>query len=312
MAGPHWDVLEWDPDKNSLGDFELLAAQADVIIGGELPLQKWPNLPKLRLYQVPWTGYDFCAPEDFPAGVPVCNTFEHETAIAEYVLLGILEWQIGLSKMNKSFRSHGWGNRWDSQFPFHGEIRGKTIGIVGYGHIGEQIAERAKAFEMRVIGVRRRKGKCPDMLDWLGPPDRLEELLSESHFVVVACDLNQETRGMIDRKRLMRMRPDGVIINVARGEVIEEHALYDALSSRQIGGAIIDVWYNYDERSQTDFWPANYPFEKLDNVILSAHQSSWTKEQIERRWTFIAGNMKRAVTGEPLANLVFTGTQTGK
>ena len=309
LVGSDWEVLEWDPRKQEVEEFAHMLAQADVVIGGKIPLEPWPDVPKLKLFQIPWTGYDFLKSGDIPAGIPVCNCFEHETSIAEYVLLAMLEWQIGLRNMDKGFRNHGWGGRGPGESLIHGEVRGRTVGIVGYGHIGAEVAKRAAAFDMRVIGVRRSAQPTPENLDWLGTTDRLDDLLGESDFVVIACDLNDETRDMINADRLGKMKSDGVIINVSRGAVIEEKALYEALSEKRIGGAVIDVWYNYMKPGEPEPWPANYPFEKLDNLIASAHECGWTLEQVARRWDFVVSNIERAVRGEELKNVVFTGTQ---
>lgn len=309
LLSDDWQILEWDPRHNAVEEFAPMATQADVVIGGKIPLESWPDTPNLKLFQIPWTGYDFFTPNDIPAGVPVCNTFEHETSISEYVLLGMLEWQIGLRRMDKGFREHGWGGRGPGESVVHGEVLGRTVGIVGYGHIGAEVAKRAKAFDMRIIGVRRSQQPTPENLDWLGGPDRLDELMAESDFVVVACDLNDETRGMINAERLAKMKPDGVIINVSRGAVIEEKALYDVLAEKRIGGAVIDVWYNYMKPDEAEPKPTNYPFEELDNLIASAHECGWTLEQVARRWAFVVSNLERAVRGEELNNVVFTGTQ---
>ena len=190
---------------------------------------------------------------------------------------------------------------------FHGEIRGSTLGIVGYGHIGHEVAKRAKAFDMRVVATRRSLQKAPEVLDWLGTPDRLHDLLRESDFVVVACDLNSVTKGMIGEKELEIMKPGSFIINISRGRVVAEEPLYNALKNGTIAGAAIDVWYNYAGSDSKSVWPSNLPFHNLDNVILSAHESAHTIGQVSRRWRFVAENINRAMRGEPLANVVFVG-----
>ncbi|MDP6730959.1 MAG: hypothetical protein QF675_13340, partial [SAR324 cluster bacterium] len=96
----HWEILTWDPEQDSPDLFLEKAMEADVIIGGKIPLQSWPKLPKLKMFQIPWTGYDFCSPQTMPQGIPVCNCYEHETTMAEYVMLAMLEWQIRLSRMD--------------------------------------------------------------------------------------------------------------------------------------------------------------------------------------------------------------------
>jgi phosphoglycerate dehydrogenase-like enzyme len=306
--GPDWEVLVWDPRTDDAADFPALAARADAVVGGGIPLDAWPPAPKLKVFQIPWTGYDFTSPERMPKGLPVCNTFEHETSIAEYVLAGMLEWTVGISRMDRAFREHGWGGKTPGGGREHGELRGGRLGVIGHGHIGREVAVRARAFGMSTVGVRRSVKPCPEELDWLGTNDRLDELLETSDFVLVACDMNAETIGMINADRLARMKPTGVLINVARGKIVEEEALFAALKEKRIGGAILDVWYNYQQPDKPPVWPSNQPFQELDNVILSAHESALTRAMHERRWRFVAENLKRAVAGATLENVVFTGT----
>ncbi len=305
-----WTVLEWDPRKHAVDDFTPMATEADVVIGGKIPLERWPAVPKLKLFQIPWAGHDFCTPADMPAGVPVCNTYEHESSIAEYVLAAMLEWRIGLRHMDANFRANGWGGKGPGESAEHGEVRGSMVGIVGYGHIGAEVARRAAAFDMRVIGIRRRQQDTPEPLDWLGTSDRLDDLLAQSDFVVIACDMNDETRGMIDAGRLAKMKPDGVLINVSRGGIVVEADLFQALERKTIGGAVIDVWWNYKKPDEPEPWPSNLPFETLDNTILSAHECGWTAEQVVRRWAFVVANLNRAVTGASLENVIYEGTQS--
>ncbi len=306
--GDDWRITTWHPDEDPVAGFAALAMEADAIIGGAIPLDPWPETPKLKLFQIPWTGHEWTGPGRMPRGVPVCNVFEHETSIAEYVLLAMLEWKIGLRHMDAEFRSHGWGGRQVADGRVHGEVRGATVGIIGYGHIGHEVAVRARAFGMNVVGIRRSQPSCPPELEWLGTMERLDELLSVSDFVVVACDLNAETRGLMNAGRLARMKPDGVIINVARGKVIDEAALFAALKEQRIGGAVIDVWYNYNQPGKPEVSPANFPFQELGNVICSGHECGWTEEQIGRRWDFVAANLARVARGEAPENLVFVGT----
>ncbi|HUS53262.1 MAG TPA: 2-hydroxyacid dehydrogenase [Thermohalobaculum sp.] len=306
--GDGWRVAIWDPAQHQPADFAALVAEADAIVGGAIPVSPWPEVLKLKLIQIPWTGHEFTSAERNPAGVPVCNCYEHETSIAEYVLLAMLEWKIGLRHLDAAFRANGWGGREIAGGPVHGEVRGATVGIIGYGHIGHEVAVRARAFGMKVVGIRRSQPPCPPELEWLGTMERLDELLEVSDFVLVACDLNDQTRGLIDAARLARMKPDGVIINVARGKVIDEAALYAALKDHQIGGAVIDVWWNYNVPDEPEVWPANFPFQELDNVICSAHECGWTQEQVDRRWDFVAENLERVVRGEAPESLLYLGT----
>ncbi|NQW01047.1 MAG: NAD(P)-binding domain-containing protein [Rhodospirillales bacterium] len=304
-----WQVLVWDPAINQADEFAAMAAQADCIVGGGIPTAQWPAIPRLKLFQIPWTGYDFCSPATMPAEVPVCNCFEHESAIAEYVLGGMLEMSLGLRRLDRDFRKGGWNGKAPGENTPHGELRDQTVGIIGYGHIGFEVAKRAKAFDMRVIGTRRSQQETPELLDWLGTPDKMHQLLSESDYVVVACDLNAETEGMIGAAQLALMKPDAIIINVARGRVIAEQALFDALHSKQIGGAVLDVWYHYNTPGKPEVRPSELAFETLDNTLLSAHESASSYHMWERRWRFVAKNFERAAAGQKPENFVFFGSQ---
>ena len=104
------------------------------------------------------------------------------------------------------------------------------------------------------------------------------------------------------------MKSNAVLINVSRGGVVEEQALFNALKSGTIGGAIIDVWYNYNQPGEDEVWPSNLPFQELDNVILTAHESCWTEQLLQRRWQVVADNVRRSMQGVEIQNVVFTGT----
>ncbi len=304
-----WVVLEWDPATNIPSEFPEMAAKADCMVGGAIPSEQWPPIPNLKLFQIPWTGYDFCSTQTMPANVPVCNCFEHESAIAEYVLGGMLEMCLGLRKLDQDFRSGGWKGKNPGENIPHGELLNATVGIIGYGHIGFEVAKRAKAFGMRVIGTRRSRQETPEFLDWLGTADKMGQLLSESDYIIVACDLNAETEGMIDEAQFAQMKPNAVIVNVARGRVIKESALYAALKSKRISGAVLDVWYTYNTPGKPEVWPSNEPFQSLDNVLLSAHESASSHKMWERRWEFVAQNFMRVANGEIPKNFIFHGTQ---
>ena len=192
--------------------------------------------------------------------------------------------------------------------PVHSEVHGKTIGVVGYGRIGQEVARRAEAFGMRIIGIARNARETPAPLDWLGTMADLDRLLSESDYVLIACPQNDETLGLIEAVRFGQMKADAVIINVARGPIIDEQSLYEALAGNRIGGAIIDVWYDYPDKGEVVERPSRFPFHELDNIRMTPHVSGWTAALLERRWAFVAQNLDRFARGEPLQNIVFQGT----
>ncbi|MBT5107671.1 MAG: phosphoglycerate dehydrogenase [Rhodospirillaceae bacterium] len=301
-----WRILKWSDGE----DFALFAeklVEADAIVGGRIR-GDWPLAPNLKLYQVPFTGVEWIKPGDVTKGCMVCNTYEHEITMAEYVIAGLLEWEIGMRASDRHFREKGWDRKMPGTGRSHGELYGKTVGIVGYGHIGWEVATRAKAFGMRVCAVSRTDRDTPAPLDWFGTMDELDRLLGESDFVVVTLPLARETRGLFDAERLGEMKPDGVIINVGRGMVIHEESLYQALSERRIGGAIIDVWYGYPTLENLDNPPSKFPFQDLDNIIMTPHNSATTDAMRDRRFDFVARNVDHLARGESLENICFEGT----
>ena len=301
-----WEILAINPPEEP-ERFDAEVGSVDVIVGGKSrPL---PPSNRLKLYHAPFTGYDWITPEELPRGVLFCNTHEHEATIAEHVMLGMLEWQIGLMRdTDPHMRKKSWDGRSISNGPLHRELFGGTVGIVGYGHIGREVARRAKAFGMTVMAVSRTVRDEGDLVDWYGTVDELGHLLGESDFVIVTAPLDDATRGMIAAPQFAQMKDDAVICNVGRGEVIDETALYEALVSRRIRGGIIDVWYDYPSKTTPNPWPSKFPFQKLDNVIMSPHNSAWTEPMGQRRWSFVAANLDRFARGEALENICFEGT----
>jgi phosphoglycerate dehydrogenase-like enzyme len=302
-----WRIEACDPATDP-ETFARFAPEADAMVGGHIA-GPWPATPKLKLFQIPFTGFDFLTPDVLPRGCIACNTYEHETSIAEYILLTMLEWEIGLSKTRAEFTAKSWNGKGPAQSPVHGEVRGKTVGIVGYGHIGHEVAVRARAFQARVIGIGRRERETPPELDWYGTTDRLGDLCTEADYVIVCAPLNDQTKGMIGTEQFRAMKPTAFIVNVGRGPIIDEDALYTALSTGQIGGGAIDVWYQYPSNDDPNPWPSKHPMQDLDNLIMTPHNSGWTQEQIDRRWTFVAANLDRLARGEAPLNPIMEGTR---
>ena len=263
-----------------------------------------PPMPSLRLVHLAVAGLDAVDLDAVPAGCPVCNSFEHEIGISEYVLAAMLHRTVDLAGRSARFKAGSWAESPRLLAPFRPELAGRTVGCIGYGHIGQAVAVRARAFGMRVMAVVGRPRPLDPAPDWLGGPDQLDRLLEASDFVLIACPLNAATQGLIGAAQLARMRPDAVLINVARGPIIDEDALFAALSARTIGGAVLDTWYRYPSGADTSVRPSRHPFHELDNVVMTPHGSGWTEGLMTRRFTVIADNLERLVAGQPLLNQV--------
>jgi phosphoglycerate dehydrogenase-like enzyme len=167
-------------------------AIADVLVTVELG-HGLPPMPKLKLVHLPVAGLDAVDLDAVPEGCPVCNTFEHEIGISEYVLAAMLHWTVGLAGRDARFRAGSWADSPRLSAPFRPELAGKTVGCIGYGHIGQAVAVRARAFGTRVMAVVSRPRPLEPAPGWLGGPDQLGHLLEASDFVVIACPLTAAT-----------------------------------------------------------------------------------------------------------------------
>jgi phosphoglycerate dehydrogenase-like enzyme len=263
--------------------------------------------PKLRLVQVPGAGVDRIDRSQFREGLALANAYGHEAGIAEYVIGAMIALSRSFQRLDQKLRAGQWESQWSigsSAPPLWPELAGKTLGILGFGHIGEALARRAHAFDMKVCAVRRHaQSDVPRDLMFIGGPERLDELLGLSDCVAVTLPLSPETRGLIDARRLGLMKPSAYLINVARAEIIDEQALYDALALRRLAGAALDVWYRYPTTVGTTA-PATAPFHELSNVIMTPHVSGWTEGMLEARASVIAKNIERTARGEAPLNAV--------
>jgi phosphoglycerate dehydrogenase-like enzyme len=279
-------------------DVASLLVGADALVSRRFTAGMATAADRLRLILTPGAGtneIDFSA---VPPGVTVCNVFGHEAAIAEYVFMAILALNRDLLNMDARFRQADWGDR--ARGPQR-EIKGRTLGVVGLGHIGAEVARVGRAFNMRVVAVTR----SPDSrraealgLTWLGDIGRLPHLLAEADFVVIAVPLDAGTEGLIGRDELAAMKPGAYLVNVARGEVVEESALYDALRAGRIAGAALDVWYRYPDAAEP-VRPSAYPIHELPNVVMTPHVAGWTEGTFAHRWATIGENLRRLAAGEP-------------
>nr|WP_255700056.1 2-hydroxyacid dehydrogenase [Jiella avicenniae] len=278
-------------------------AQADVIVGNRFDAAM-PAPDRLRLYQVCATGYDGVDLSLLPASAVVCNCFGHEPAIAEYVMAGLLSHQVRLVDADRRLRQGEWAYRAGSPATVHGEIAGKVLGLLGFGHIGKAIARKAKAFDMLVHVANRSPVEPGDLVDRSHRLEALPDFYAAVDFLVVSLPLSEDTRSLVDDRAFGHMKAGAVLVNVGRGPVVDEAALFEALSLRRIGGAIIDTWYRYPGAEGETASPSRFDFAGLSNVVMTPHMSGWTDGTIDRRRRTIAGNVNRLVAGEALDNVV--------
>jgi len=186
----------------------------------------------------------------------------------------------------------------------HGEVLGRTIGIIGYGRIGHEVAVRATGLKCRVLAANRSPVADPAPAETVYPLADLDRMLPLCDTVLIACALAPETAGLIDARRLALMKPGALLINVARARIVDEDALYAALKDRHLGGAALDVWWQYPTEAEPERRPSRRPFHELPNVLMTPHSSSSSDATADRRWSVVATNLDRFAHGEPLENIV--------
>ena len=301
-----------------------LAMPCDVIVGDEIGIvsrlsdvdvlvtlafthEMGAAAKRLKLVQVPGAGLDRIDRSALPAGASLANVYGHEIGIAEYVLGAMLTLTRGFARIDAALRRGAWESQWGvgasppAPWP---ELAGKTLGILGYGRIGQALARRARAFDMDVCAIRRDVTRsAADALAFLGGPDALDEVLRRADYLAITLSLNDSTRGLLGDRELSVMKPTAVLINVARAEIVDEDALYRALADKRLAGAALDVWYRYPQAPGPTL-PARQPFHELANVLMTPHVSGWTEGMLEARATLIAENIQRTARGEPPLNLI--------
>jgi phosphoglycerate dehydrogenase-like enzyme len=234
----------------------------------------------------------------------------HATPIAEYVFASILAFNRRVPQMLYYQSRREWPqSRWN--LFARPELRGSTLGIIGYGSIGREVGRIARCFGMQVVATKRSVSQMRDvgyavhgigdregtLLDKTFPPERLSEMLGLCDYVVVTVPLTPETRKLIGEAQLRAMKRSAYLVNISRGGTVDEGALIKALREGWIAGAGLDVF-------EEEPLPSDSPLYDLENVVLSPHVSGFTLRYDERASDLFAENLCRYLAGEPLLNLV--------
>ncbi|MFE7029728.1 2-hydroxyacid dehydrogenase [Streptomyces sp. NPDC057621] len=304
--GPHtWlESFDWSPERIS----EAIT-DAEVFVGSQLSAEDARRAGRLRLVHVVGAGYDGIPLDALGPQVSVTTTHHHGRSIAEHVLMSVMMLSRDVLGADRALRAGRWRNvAVDPQLPFGTTLEGRRVGVIGFGETGTEVARLCQAVGMRVRAVRRDpSAPVPEDLrtDWIGGNDRLPDLLAESDVVVVTVPLGPATRGLIGPAELTAMGPGTLLVNVARGPVVQEDALYEALDTGVIAGAALDVWWSGPPQA-----PSRLPFHDLPNVLMTPHHSGHTTDTFAARALEIADNINRLEQGRPLAHVVRAGTAT--
>lgn len=296
-----------DPDvRLSFGDPPPEPAEYDILVAGRPERRHITRSSKLRALIIPWAGL----PRETRAlmlGFPeirVHNLHHNAPAAAEMAITLMLAAAKAIVPADRALRRHDWSPRYESKPA--ALVAGRTALILGYGAIGRRVARLCEGLGMDVIATRRHVSDGGP--ENVYPSDRLTSLLPRGNFLIICLPLTSETKGMIGQEQLQLLPTHAVLVNVGRGAVVDEGALYQALRDGVLYAAGLDVWYNYPEkrshRSNTP--PSAYPFADLDNVVMSPHRAgAGGAETIElRRMAGLAELLNAAARGHEMANRV--------
>lgn len=288
---------EMNTEKETEGDLSLLLAEAEIIFGRVTPSQEiLKRAPKLKWVHTSSVGVDYMS-MDFPrTGNIIVTNSRGVTAIpiAEHALMLIFMLTKNAQRLVINKEKKLW-ERFDTL-----ELRDKTVGLIGLGAIGSEIARLAKGVGMKVIAIRRsamtNKTQIPDV-DEMYPQGKLLELLNKSDFVCIAAPLTPETEGMIGEDEFRAMKKTAFILNIARGRIIKESALIRALKENWIAGAGLDVFETEPLSADNELW-------MLPNVIISPHISGTSERRSHRLVAMFCDNLRRYLNREPLLNVI--------
>ncbi len=267
--------------------------------------------PRLRWVQLHLTGVDHVAEHDLMHSEVMVTTMSGASVpqIAEFALMCMLALSRRLSIMIDDVADVRWmGERFKRYRSF--ELRGSTLGIIGYGSIGREVARLGRAFGASVLATKNDLKKLKDegyVLEGLGdpeaelpdrlyPPQAAGSMVSECDFIVVTVPLTPQTRGLVDAKVFEMMKPTAYLIDVSRGGVVDHGALVEALNEKRLAGAALDVY-------PVEPLPESSPLWNMPNVILSPHVAGASEKYNERAVDLFIENLHRYRAGRPLLNL---------
>jgi glyoxylate reductase len=291
MLGPDIEILEWDDSPTSAA---LARAVAFITYGhprvdGAL-MDRAPNLKLVSNHGVGVDHIDCAAAKS--RGVLVGNTPGClDAATADMTMALLLAAARNVVAGDKFARSAAF-THYDPAFMIGYEVSGSTLGIVGLGRIGKQVAKRARAFDMKILYHNRGRDEAAEKE--LGVTyASLDELLKQSDFVALNCPLTAETTNLISRRELSLMKSTSILVNVARGAVVDHDALLSALKSRRIAGAALDV-------TSPEPLPRDHPLLELDNIVIAPHLGSAANRTRRRMEEMTVQNLNAGLRGEPL------------
>ena len=283
-----------------------ILTEIDIIVGGRLNEDQLEITKNLKMQQSYGTGVNRHNLAYFKEnGILFCNSHAHAFTIAEYGFSLLNAASKELIANDQLLRKGDWDYHKHQSVSLHN----KTIVFLGYGEIAKSFKKLCESFNMEFLAVKRTK-ECDDSSIKIFLQEERIDALKQADFIFNSLPLTDKTKNFLNEEEFDNMKPTAIIVNVGRGETINDEALYNALKERKIKGAAIDVWYNYpenrwgEEQEPIPCFPSNHPFQELDNIIMSAHRA-WVTDLSSFEFTkTLIHNVNRFIRGEVPKNIV--------
>jgi phosphoglycerate dehydrogenase-like enzyme len=282
-------------------------AHYSILVAGRPERRHLEASLELEALIIPFAGVPKTTRElmrEFPH-VAIHNLHHNAGPTAELAMALLLAAAKRIVPMDQKLRQHDWRPRYDGSDVMR--LEGSRVLVLGYGAVGRRVAAGCSALGMDVVGARRGAAESRhDGVAEIVPADGLRDLLPQARVLVITLPLTGETEGLLGREELALLPEGALLVNVARGAIVDEAALYEALSTGRLGAAGLDVWYAYpgDVSTRSKTAPSRRPLHELDNVVLSPHRGGLTSDVEALRMTHLAHSLNKAARGEEMPHRV--------
>jgi phosphoglycerate dehydrogenase-like enzyme len=270
----------------------------DILIGWSMTPEQFVSARHLKWVHSPAAAvHQLMFPELINSSIILTNSGDvHGPVVAEHAIAVLLALAKRLPQAMHYQRKKEWAQEtlWREQPPPR-EVAGATVAVIGMGSIGREFITRAKSLGMRVLGIRENPEKGLSGADAVYTTAQLDAVLPQSDYIVLCTPVTPATAGIINARRLASLKKDSYVINVGRGQLVDESALIEALRNGKIAGAALDVF-------ATEPLPPDSPFWTLQNVLITPHTAAVTDRLWERHYQLIRENLNRLLQGKPLLN----------
>ncbi len=279
----------------------------DIIASNRVPrelLESGSGLKMVQTFAAGVENIDFTAIQN-QDDIIVCNSHINAAEVAEYAITLLFAVAKNIIPNDRELRKGDWKYAFGGPNP-NIEIRNKTCLILGLGSIGSEIAKRLRAFDVKIIAATRSgNSKHSDLAEKLVKIDDVKPLVEEADFIILSLPHTPESEGLVDENFISWMKSDSILVNISRGPIVNEKALFDALRDNRIRGAGLDVWWRYPKkwRGKGDP-PSDVPFQELDNLVASPHRAGYSENTEREYFQFAGENILRFIRGETPFNII--------